>query len=349
MRMEEPKIPQAGGDEKLCRARTDEGLELPVIDVTHSAFRVELSEAQLAAEMEKAVSTVRAHSSMPGQEQHAHMQGLLRGSFLAPRIAAAQGGVLGGMSTYFLKLGPDNLGDYAGPIDRAIAGSMPSLSCRIRLQHMAQLIADMLEPALETSPGRAVRLVNIAGGPGMDTINALIVLRKRRPELLRGRSILVQILDIDESGPRFGRRSLSALGEAGAPLEGLSLDLQHVPFDWSQPATLDRLLPESAAESAEIVGTSSEGGLFDYGSDEEVVAVLAALHRRTPAETFFVGSISRGDGSARILNEAGRAAIRLRSPEGLSSIAHAAGWKAGRVERSPLSMEAVLLKSAIPA
>ena len=182
--MEESKIPQAGGDEKLCRACTDEGLELPVIDVTHAAFHLDLSEARLTAEMEKAVSTVRAHSSMPAQEQHAHMQGLLRGSFLASRIAAAQGGILGGMSTYFLKLGPDNLGDYAGPIDRAISGSMPSLSCRIRLQHMAQLIADMLEPILERSPGRAVRLVNVAGGPGMDTLNALIVLRKRRPDLL---------------------------------------------------------------------------------------------------------------------------------------------------------------------
>ena len=54
---------------------------------------------------------VKNREKSPPAERQRQMQELLHGSFLAPKIAGAHGKVLDGMSTYFLKLGPDNLGE----------------------------------------------------------------------------------------------------------------------------------------------------------------------------------------------------------------------------------------------
>ncbi len=330
-------------DLPLCYAVTDEGLEVPVIDVTHAAFRLELGKEEVGAEMERAVATVQRHAAMPAAEQHEHIQMLARGSYLAPRIAAAQGTVLSGMSTYLLKLGPDNLGGWASPLDRTIAGSMPCLSCRVRLQNMARLIAEGLTQSLEARPGAPLALLNIAGGPGMDSLNALIVLRNENPKLLENREIEIRILDIDDAGPRFGSRALAALAADAGPLSGLPVRFQHIRYDWCQSARLGPLVAE-LGERAGIVAGSSEGGLLDYGSDEQILANLRELGARTPDEAFFVGSVSRGDGKARILNEAGRAAIHLRLLKDFSALVAAAGWRVTRVAESPLSWELVLGK-----
>jgi hypothetical protein len=327
----------------ICYAASDEGDELPVIDVTHPAFRLEMEHAELAAQMQSAVAIVEAHGAMQPGEQRAHMEGLLRGSFLAPLIAAAQGAVLSGMSTYFLKLGPDNLGARASAVDRAIAASMPSLSCRLRLQDMAQMTAEELAPVLRPRPGDCLHLLNVAGGPGMDSLNALIVLRRTHPGLLERRAIVIRILDIDESGPRFGGRALAALRSRGGPLDGLAIDLQHVRFDWSQASTLPDSLPVPGNPPA-IVAGSSEGGLFDYAADKQIIEILREYGRCTDGEAFFVGSVSRGDGAARILNEAGRAAIHLRTLQDFSPLVREAGWRISRVGESPLSWEVVLRK-----
>lgn len=341
-------------EQGICRAMTDEGIEVPIIDVTHPAFRLEMSREQIDAEMDKAVAAVRQHGAMPAEQQHAHMQLLLQ-SFLAPRIAAAQGTVLGGMSTYFLKLGPDNLGAYATSLDRVIAGSMPCLSCRLRLQDTARMTAEELVPALVARPAEPLNLVNIAGGPGMDSLNALIVLRREHPRLLDGRMVSIKILDVDASGPRFGSQALAALSSENGPLHGLAVRLQHVPFDWSKPSELGAILGAAGGAPGRlpagerggapgIIAGSSEGGLFDYASDEQVVSSLRQFADHSPADAFFIGSLSRGDGRARLLNEAGRAAIRIREVESFSALVGAAGWRVCRVGESPLSWEVVLRK-----
>jgi len=71
--MKKLHIPLASGDEPVHYAVTDDGIMVRAIDVTHPAFRVDLSEDQLAALMEKAVTSVRELSSLPQHERHAHM------------------------------------------------------------------------------------------------------------------------------------------------------------------------------------------------------------------------------------------------------------------------------------
>jgi hypothetical protein len=93
-----------------------------------------------------------------------------------------------------------------------------------------------------------------------------------------------------------------------------------------------------------LIAASSEGGLFEYGSDEHIVANLQAFHGASDAQAAFVGTVTRADGSARILNEAGGAAIRLRGLDAFACLASAARWRVARVVDSPLSHNMVLVK-----
>ena len=251
------------------------------------------------------------------------------------------------MSTYFLKLGPDNLGSYARDIDRAIAGSLPCLSNRLRLQNMARLMADSLAPLLAARPGRPLHLVNIASGPGMDSLNAILLVRKEHPDLLGDRAIIVHLLD-----PRL-RRDLLLAREPLPPCRQGTDRCTASPstsatsrYDWSSPDQLRELTLSLRAQDAVIAG-SSEGGLFEYGSDEDIVANLRAFHAATDGQAVMVGTVTRADGFSRILNEAGDgAAVRLRGMDAFAALAQRAGWRVERVVDSPLSHDVVLVKDA---
>jgi hypothetical protein len=340
----ETRIPEKNRKPGVCYAVTGDGIEVPVIDVTNACFRVEMGPTELATAVKKAVEDVKNREKTPPAEMQRQMQELLHGSFLAPRIAGARGKVLDGMSTYFLKLGPDNLGEgYAKSVDRVIAGSLPCLSNRLRLQDMARLMTDSLVPVLAARPGSPLHLVNIAGGPVMDSLNALILVQTEHPDALRHRGIVIHILDPDSAGPEFGARAASALAAPGGPLSGLAVDVRHVPYDWSFPTPLKELLVSLRATGAVVAG-SSEGGLFEYGSDEDIVATLKIFHDETAGETAVVGSVTRADGDARVLNEASGAAVRLRGLPAFTSLVAHAGWKVARMRESPLSHDVVLMK-----
>ena len=199
-----------------------------------------------------------------------------------------------GIHTYLLKLGPDMLGSaYSEPIDRRIAAALPSLNVRLRLQDVARLMADALAPALAAGPARPLHFINIAGGPAMDSLNALIVLRKEHPDAVRNREIVIEVLDLDDAGPAFGNSALEALTQAGAPLHGMNATFRYVQYNWAETARLTAAL-SAARDSGAIIVCSSEGGLFEYGSDDEIEANLKAL--RSPANVLaVVGSVTRSD------------------------------------------------------
>jgi hypothetical protein len=330
---------------RVSYAMTDDGIELPVIDVTSPAFRVDMSPHELAAATEKAMTDMKSRLQLPPQEQQRQIQGLWNESFLAPRIAAARGKVLDGMSTYFLKLGPANLGrGWARDIDYAIAASLPCLSNRLRLQDMARLQADSLAPLLDVRPGRPLHMLNIAGGPGMDSLGAILLLRREHPQLLGGRTIVVHLLDPDAAGPSFGARAVAAIQAVGGPLHGVDVEMRHEPYDWSSPRRLRELTLSVRAQDA-VIACSSEGGLFEYGSDEDIVANLRAFGEAAGAQAVAAGSVTRADGFSRVLYEAGDgAAVRLRGMDAFADLAHIAGWRVTRVVDNPLSHSASLVR-----
>jgi len=315
-------------------------LELPVIDVTHPAFALALTEEEIAARVASSLAEQRSFDELPPQALR-----LLRESILGRGIAGSAGRFLSGLSTYLLKVGPDNLGDaYATPIDRRIAASAQALSVRLRLQDMATLLAEALAPRLAAAAGRPLRFVNIAGGPAMDSLNALILLRRDHPQALAGRQVRIDVLDQDADGPAFGARALAALTAPGGPLAAIDAQLLPIRSNWSDTGPLRDLLRELRTVGAVVVG-SSEGGLFEYGSDADIAANLDCLRDEAPDHFVMTGSVTRDDETSRRLRRGSSHAIRPRGLEVFRALAARSGWRIARAVPRPLSDQVALVRA----
>ncbi len=339
------RVPEKRKKEGIRYALSPDGIELPVIDLGHSAFRIEVSEEELAGRMSEAVRDIEARRRAPPLVSKIMLKLLLRGSLLAKAVSGARGGYVSGMGTYLLKLGPENLGGgYAKRIDRAIASSLPCLSARLRLAAVAELLALSLRRPLIESPGAELILVALAGGPAVDCLNALLAVRREGSGVLEGRRIRILVLDRDTDGPAFGGRALAALTAGEGPLSGLDVALESRAYDWDEASTL----PAALGGAGAIVALSSEGGLFEYGSDEAISANLRAIRRLAPGAVAFVGTMSKAEGEAGLVNRASGAALRFRSLGELASLAEAAGWAMGERRGCPLA-EVFALRPEGPA
>ena len=295
-------------------ARTEDGVELPIVDVTNAAFAVAPTEAELSALCVEYVAESRRRRETP-----APMVAALKSTRIGSGLIAASGTYLDGMTTYLLKVGAENLGSDAHPIDRQIAASFPALMTRIRLQDMARLAADALAAQLEAERSRPVCLINIGGGVAADSWNALIHVQQGAARAAGGAG------DCDCGAGSWtsggGIRSAGCGGSGGlrgAPLEGLKIEFRHLPYTWAEAERLPELLDELGAKEAACV-VSSEGGLFEYGSDAEIVANLVALREGSGVDAAIVGSVTREGEATSESRAAVGAATYPRTLEGLGS------------------------------
>jgi hypothetical protein len=345
-------------------AVSDDGIELPVIDITNPAFAFDAGEPALTAVIDETLADLARFRTMSPEEIRARAQQ----SILLRRGLQARGSFLDGMATYLHKIGPENLGSgYASDWDRRAAGQLLPLAFRHRLQTVARLLADALLSEVRDHPG-PLRLLNIGGGTALDSLNALILIGQEDPALLAGRTTSVLVLDVDESGPAFGGRALAALRSPGGPLQDFDIRLRAVSYDWAESWELEAALrgarpgdpTEAAAGRAEIderppaddqviVAGSSEGGLFEYGTDEQIVANLTVLHELTPRAAVFVGALlqDRATLAPRLkwIGDASGIAVRLLGLPALRSLAQAAGWTVDRVVDGPIHHIVTLRKT----
>jgi len=334
-RLETNKIPG------VHYAFSTEGLELPIVDVTHPAFALNVTDAEQRALTEKFLHGRGSFSGLPAPLRNVLLRFFLRGSILADGIRQAQDTFMSGMHTYLLKLGPNMLGSgYAKPIDRRIAASLPVLTVRWRLQDVAQLMAETLLPLLEKEPSRPLHFLNIAGGPAIDSLNALVLLRKREPGVLRKRQISIDVLDFDHAGPAFGANALSSFSAEAGPLHGSQVTFRHVSYDWRRADDLKPVLNEARTKSALVI-CSSEGGLFEYGSDGEIQSNLKVL-REAPVVMAVVGSVTRADEPIQRMRQMGRAATRPRGLGVFRRLIAETGWKVARAIERPFSDQVLL-------
>ena len=111
-------------------------------------------------------------------------------------------------------------------------------------------------------------------------------------------------------------------------------------YDWNDTAPLARLLAGLAADGA-IIAASSEGGLFEYGTDDAVVANLTALARA--GVPIVAGSVtSSSELRKRMIAQAG---FRLfpRGLEGFAPLAARSGYAIAE-SRTAVMSEQVLLR-----
>jgi len=326
------RLPERNRRPGLHYALTDDGVELPIIDLTHPAF----ADVPSQSDQERAVA-----GYLDDMARQARLPRVIKGglywlmSLGSPLVRAARGAAdsyLSGMNTYLIKLGPDNLGTaYAGRLDRAVARALPSLSARVRLRNVVTLTVEAIGPRLDAQPGRPLHLINLGGGPAIDSVNTLLVLRRDDPRRLVDRAVHIHVLDIEASGAAFGRRALDGLRAEGGPLEGVQVDLHWQRYDWTDSRSLAALVGGWNVERA-ITACSSEGGLFEYGDDDTVASNLAALRGLLPPDTCAVGSVTRDGPCNEAMRASGlRSPTHLRSREGFSALVAPAGWRLDRV------------------
>lgn len=305
----------------VCYAVADSGLELPVVDVEHPAFAFEPSAEELEAVTAASLVGLERARRVP-----AFLQRLAaRNSILMRATLEAAGRPLDGMATYLLKLGPENLGGgYASDLDRQLAGTVGAVATRLRLRDCARLLAAGVGPLLEAQAGAPLHLIDIAGGTAIAALNAILLLHRKEPDPLAGRETHLHVLDLDAEPMHFATRALAAWQAADGPLAGVAVTLEPRPYDWREPEALGgfmRSLPEGS-----LVASSSEGGLFEYGSDAEIVTHLRILRSSTPAARLLVGSTMRDVEMARAVHAASRMPLRLFGQESVAALLEAAGW-----------------------
>jgi hypothetical protein len=310
--------------------------QLPVVDITNPAF------ASLPPDDELTSMTAQyVQESSQNQEVSPQLRAALSQSRLGSGLMAARGTYLTGLNTYLLKIGPDNLPPDFHPIDRRIAASFPAVTTRLRLHDMAVLISDGLIAALALDARRPLHFINIAGGPAADTWNSLLRLRRGDSSLER-REISVRVLDLDEEGPAFGARAFDALQTADAPLAGFHIRFTHQSYNWAAFHDLKRIL-DSTDLKRSACAVSSEGGLFEYGSDHEIIGNLTALLELTPDDAIVVGSACRESDLTRIHAGIG-VTLRPRPRQAFGALVERAGWRVDTFIERPFNDSVRLVK-----
>ena len=336
----------AGDRRAVVFATTADGLRLPVIDVTHPAFAIPDDPASVAAMRDAFMAWDRRNGRIPRIVTQLLMWLASQRSRLLRKVMSSENGYLDSISTYLFKLGPDNLPPgFDSPTDRKVAAAPHVTMVRLRMQQMARLLAEALRAPLARAPGAPLQFVNIAGGPALDSINALIILKRAHATLPR-RSIAIHVLDARQEGPAFGARALRALAARGGPLHGMEIKFQHHAYDWNDTAPLAHLLAGLVARGA-VMAASSEGGLFEYGSDDAIVANLTAL--AWAGVPIVAGSVTSSSAERkRMIAQAG---FRLfpRGLEGFAPLAERSGYAVAE-SRTAIVSEQVLLRprGAVP-
>jgi hypothetical protein len=326
----------------IVTARTREGYDLPVIDVTHPRFAVADDPRAARALYDAFVASERRQRFIPPFVMRLMLRSAAKKSRLIRAVFDPQAGFLDGLSTYVMKLGADNLvAPYDSPMDRRLAASPHIGLLRLRMQQTARLVADGLVDDLVAAGGATLHLINIGGGPALDSINAIIWLNHGRPALLE-RSIVIHVLDSQEDGPFFGANALEALKQQGRPLHGLDIAFEHRRYDWDAPASLAQLVRELTAAGG-VIAASSEGALFEYGSDEAIIANLTALRADGAGARLVAGSVTRDDATRRRMIGLTGFKLHPRGVEGFAPLAARAGFGVAKVEEAWLS-EQVLLR-----
>jgi hypothetical protein len=216
----------------------------------------------------------------------------------------------------------------------------------MRFKDMCILQADILIPELKKSSHKKLCFINIGGGTASDSINTLILILKENQSLLENRKIEINVLDIDTWGPNFARRCIEALKAPECHFHNLNIFFNHINYDWADTRKLTNLLSK---KKETIVMCASEGGLFEYASDAEIINNLNSLYENSPdnmqvvADTFH--DINTVDPTMPVAGEVCGMSFRFLGTEGLKRILEKTNWKLDSIqEENPIYVVFALKK-----
>ncbi len=275
----------------LSYAFTLNGVELPVLDITHPFFESctdnKILQKLLPYIEKNAEKNAERFKRIPGFIKRY----LAKHSFAMAELLQTeeQNTYVTGITTLMMKLGPQLIGKGKKRFwDRQVSKGFGTLVIRMRVRDISKCQAEVLIPLLSKSPGKDLCFINIAGGAASDSINALILVQKEDPILLKKRKIEINVLDPDTFGPSFADSSIAALKEPGGRFNELDISFRHLHYDWNETERLAELLSERK-EWLQIC--SSEGGLFEYGSDEAIIRNLKTVNNYASNDIIVAGTL----------------------------------------------------------
>jgi hypothetical protein len=320
------RIPEANKVPGLPYVFTDTGLELPVLDITHPLFEASIDEKSLADQRAQSPATAAAIRAMPeAQRKMITEHSYIWGTHFSDKSDTS---TLSGMGTYMLKLGPRLLGGgKERDIDRRATMGVSGIAARMRLRDLCRLQTDILCPLLAAHPSERLCLINIGGGAASDTFNSLRLVRRRDLSLLLNRRIEIHLLEVDTIGPHFAEKCLAALQEAGGDFENLDLDFRFHHVSWADETAWEGILKD---RDRDIVFGSSEGGLFEYGRDEDIRRILKILAESPSLSAGLAGSCLMNretiDPTITALADMSGSALRFLGRAGLEDIFALTSW-----------------------
>ena len=321
------RIPEVNKVPGLNYVFTDTGLELPVLDIIHPLFKASIDENILDDLRTKSPQAAAMMRVMPeAQKKIIADHSYILGTHFYKNTEEAT--YLSGMGTYMLKLGPQLLGGgEERKIDRMATMGVSGITARMRLRDLCQYQMEVLSPVLKAHPGKRLCLINIAGGAASDTINTLRLIQRKEPDLLRNRKIEIHLLEIDTVSSHFAEKSLATLQKTGEDFEMLDLAFSFHHSSWGDKQTWNKILKD---RTRDIVFCSSEGGLFEYGRNEDIHTVLKILTGHPSLSMVITGSCLLGretiDPTIVAMAETSGGALRFLGKEGLKGILKPTSW-----------------------
>jgi hypothetical protein len=320
------KIPE------ISYAFTSNGIELAVLDITNPNFISCTDEQTLRKMLPYVQKNAEKNAGKFNKIPDFIKKFLAKRSFTMAELLQKDGEseFASGITTLMMKLGPKLIGKGKKRFwDRQVSKGFGALVIRIRVRDLSNCLADAMIPMLRKHPGKDLCLINIAGGTASDSINALILAQKEDPACLKNRKIEINVLDIDISGPEFAHSSLMALKEQGGRFCDLDISFRHIKYDWNNTEKLEELL---TARKNWMQVCSSEGGLFEYGSDEVIIRNLNALQSQANDEVVVAGTLLRDKesidaGMLAALQISTNFKPRLLGKEGFKRITETNNWK----------------------
>ena len=324
------KIPE------LSYAMTIHGIELAVLDITHPHFISSIDETKLKDILSKVEKTADKNA-----EKFNKIPGFIKRFFAARSFIMSEllkesddDEYLTGISTLMLKLGPNLIGKGKKRFfDRLSSRGIGGIVLRMRVRDISKIQAEALIPLLSESLHRNLCFINIAGGAASDSINTLFLIQQMNPALLRNRKIEINVLDIDRFGPAFADRCVTALKAPGGRFSNMDVSFNHIQYDWNNTQKLKELLSERK-EWLQIC--SSEGGLFEYASDEVIIQHLSTIHEYSASDASIAGSLMH---DIETIDRGAIAALKISTSikprflgiDGLKSIIKRNKWRLGSV------------------
>jgi hypothetical protein len=279
------KIPE------LSYAFTLNGIELPVLDITHPYFISCTDEKTLNKMLPYVEKNAEENAEKFNKIPAFIKRFLIKHSFAMAELLQIekQNVFASGITTIMMKLGPRLIGKGRKRfLDRQVNKGFGALVIRMRARDISKCHAEALIPLLIKSPGKDLCFINIAGGAASDSINAIFLIQKKDPALLKERKIEINVLDIDTFGPSFADSSITALKAPGGKFNDLNISFRHIHYDWNSTEKLAELLSE---RKRWLQICSSEGGLFEYCSDEVIIRNLNTIYSHSGDDIVIAGTL----------------------------------------------------------